>query len=124
MEISEILEVYQIAYDPYFAPQFVRNCQSEGLPMKEYSQGIAHFSGPTKELEGLIRSGDVEIDNNQITRWCFSNVELKSDYSENVKPVKKIAQKKIDGVIAMIQALGIYLDEPLYLDQEIMTLKF
>ena len=54
----------------------------------------------------------------------FSNVELKSDYSENVKPVKKISQKKIDGVIAMIQALGIYLDEPLYLDQEIMTLKF
>ena len=30
----------------------------------------------------------------------------------NVKPNKAIGKKKIDGVIAMIQALGMYLDTP------------
>lgn len=58
--------------------------------------------------------GSIVIDNNEITRWCFSNVSLKEDHNENIKPVKVEKQNKIDGVIAMIQALGIYLETPQY----------
>lgn len=42
------------------------------------------------------------IDNNEITRWCFKNVELKADHNGNVKPNKSSKAKKIDGVIAII----------------------
>ena len=40
----------------------------------------------------------------------------KIDYNENCKPVKanNDKTKKIDPVIAMLQALGIYLNEPHY----------
>ena len=41
--------------------------------------------------------GKVVIDNNEITRWCFSNITLKYDHNDNVKPVKQEAQQKIDG---------------------------
>ena len=54
------------------------------------------------------------IDNSDVTRNCFRNVVLKSDYCDNVKPVKAQKKKKIDGVIAMIQALGGYLLTPHY----------
>lgn len=77
-----------------------------------------NFNKPTKELERLIKKGKVVIDNNPVTRWCFSNVSLKTDHNDNAKPVKSGGQKagmnKIDGVISMIEALGAYLDTPQY----------
>jgi phage terminase large subunit-like protein len=57
---------------------------------------------PTRELERLILSGKAVIDNNEINRFCFRNVTLKSDHNGNVKPNKAIDKKKIDGVIAII----------------------
>ena len=65
-------------------------------------------------MERLILSGKAVIDNNEINRWCFKNVTLKSDYNGNVKPNKGLQDKKIDGAIAMIQALGMYLKVPHY----------
>jgi phage terminase large subunit-like protein len=63
-------------------------------------------------LEKLIKDKKVVIDNNDITRFCFSNVILKFDAAENVKPIKASNQNKIDGVISMIEALGAYLETP------------
>jgi phage terminase large subunit-like protein len=72
-------------------------------------------------MERLILSGRTVIDNNEITRWCFKNVTLKSDHNGNVKPNKAFREKKIDGAISMIQALGVYLTTPHYTN-EIMTI--
>lgn len=63
---------------------------------------MGNFNKSTRELERLILSGRMVIDNNEITRWCFRNVSLKSDHNGNVKPNKSIKANKIDGVIAMI----------------------
>ena len=43
----------------------------------------------------------------------FSNVELKVDHNENCKPIKEgmKKKKKIDGVIAILEALGGYLSD-------------
>lgn len=121
MSISKDVYVDKIAYDSYNATQFAINATSEGLPLEPFSQALWHFNKPTKEFERLIKSGKVVIDNNEITRWCFSNVYLKSDYNENVKPVKVETMNKIDGVISMIEALGIYLEQPQY-NNTILTL--
>ena len=60
------------------------------------------------------------LDDNEITRYCFSNVVLKFDHNENCKPTKLENQQKIDGVIAMIQSLGIMIQEPQY-NQQILA---
>lgn len=121
LSISKDVYIDKIAYDSYNATQFAINATSEGLPLEPFSQALWHFNKPTKEFERLIKSGKVIIDNNDITRWCFSNVYLKSDYNENVKPVKVETMNKIDGVISMIEALGIYLEQPQY-NNTILTL--
>jgi len=46
---------------------------------------------------------------------------LKTDHNGNVKPNKAVVDNKIDGVIAMIQALGMYLLTPKY-SNEIMSI--
>ena len=68
-------------------------------------------------MERLILSGKAVIDNNEINRYCFRNVTLKSDHNGNIKPNKQVDKKKIDGTISMIQALGMYLQIPHYTNQ-------
>jgi len=72
-------------------------------------------------MERLLLSGKAIIDNNDINRFCFRNVVLKSDWNGNVKPHKGIDKKKIDGVIAAIEALGMWLSVPHY-SNEIITI--
>jgi phage terminase large subunit-like protein len=55
-------------------------------------------------------SGRVVIDDNPVTRTCLRNVELRQDFNGNVKPLKDSEKKKIDGVIAMLQALAAYME--------------
>ena len=111
---QQIVNIQKIGYDKWNATQWAIHATELGLPLEEYPQTMGNFNRPTKEMERLILSGDVVIDNNEITRWCFRNVELKSDYNGNVKPNKSLKSKKIDGAIAMIQALGTYLTVPHY----------
>lgn len=114
MRISNIMYINKIFYDPYNATQWAIDCTELGLPLEPYSQNLANFNRPTRELERLILSNKCTIDNNEITRYCFSNVSLKSDHNSNVKPVKYADKKKIDGVIAMLMVLGGYLTVPKY----------
>lgn len=107
----EKLEVQGIFYDSWNATSLVNDLIKEGLPMEAYSQSIGNFNRPTKELERLILSEKVTIDNNPITRFCFDNVELKVDINGNAKPVGDHEKKKIDGVISMLNALGGYLKQ-------------
>ena len=105
----EKLNVRKIAYDAWNATQWSVQCKDEGLPIEPFSQTIGNFNRGTKEIERLLLSGIAWIDRNNITRFCFDNVELKYTAEGNCKPDKSVSQKKIDGVIAMIEALGVYL---------------
>ena len=109
------LYVAGVLYDSWNATQFAIQATNAALPMIPYSQSIGSFNKPTKEFERLIKSGRVVIDNNDITRWCIGNATLKVDWNDNAKPVKGGAEsEKIDGVIAMLQALAGYLEQPQY----------
>lgn len=109
MKINEIIPLQLIGYDKWNSTQWAIKMTELGMPIQPYGQSIGNFSLPTKALERLIKMGNVTIDDNEITRFCFSNVVLKHDWNDNVKPIKEENQQKIDGVIAMIQALGTYL---------------
>ena len=117
MSYSNIVSIQKVGYDKYNSTQWAITATDLGLPLEEYPQSLGNFNKPTREMERLILSGKAKIDNNEITRWCFKNVTLKSDHNGNVKPNKSIRAKKIDGVISMIQALGMYLDSPHFSNQ-------
>ena len=112
-----------VYYDNWNATQWAINATNEGLPLEPYSQALGNFNKPTKLFEMLIKSGKVIIDDNPCVRWCFGNVELKTDWNENCKPIKSAGDKnkKIDPVISMLEALGGYLNSPHY-QPEVFTL--
>ena len=107
MKVASIVPIEKIAYDSYNATQFAINATEQGLPLVPFSQALWSFNRPTKDFERLIKSKKVVIDNNEITRYCFANVSLKWDHNDNCKPIKQEAMQKIDGVISILEALGI-----------------
>jgi phage terminase large subunit-like protein len=117
MNIDKDYTISKILYDVYNSTQFIINAQDAGLNQFEiYSGTIGNFSKPTKTFERLILSDKVILENNPIIRWMLNNVILRSDHNGNVKPSKinGNSANKIDGVIALLEALGGYLNEPHY----------
>lgn len=114
LSVDKRLYIVKVGYDSWNATQFVINATDKGLPMEPVSQSIGNFNRPTKEMERVILSGNVVIDNNPITRFCFRNVVMKLDHNGNTKPSKEYRDKKIDGVISMIEAMGVCLMTPQY----------
>jgi phage terminase large subunit-like protein len=115
---KDLLEAYQdfsivkIYYDRYNSTQWAIQCTDESLPLEPFSQTIGNFNAVTKEFERLMLKGVVVIDDNPIMRFCLRNVEIRRDLNGNEKPNKISDKKKIDGVIAALQALAVYMDHP------------
>lgn len=104
------LNIALVSYDNWNATSFATSATEAGLYLRPYSQSIGSYSRTTKEFERQLKGGNVTIDNNSITRYCFSNATLKFDHNENCKPVKAGSNnQKIDGVIAILTAQGGYL---------------
>lgn len=114
LEINQICPIILISYDAYNSTQFIIDCTNEGFNCLPFSQALGSFNRPMKEFERMMYKGDIVIDQNEATRYCFQNVEIKTDFHGNCKPFKKdmADARKIDGVIAMLMALGGYLAHP------------
>ena len=121
LKINAICPVQTIAYDQWNSSAFIISLQKEGFSncLKPFSQSIQSFNKPVKDLNRRILLGQVKIDKNILTRFCFQNAKLYIDANENYKIIKESAEQKIDGIVSMCDALGSYLDEndiPLQVD--------
>jgi phage terminase large subunit-like protein len=67
------------------------------------------MSAPSKLLETLAASGKIRHGGNATLAWQASNVQIKTDDAGNIKPTKKHSHSigRIDGIVALVMALGI-----------------
>jgi phage terminase large subunit-like protein len=114
-EILGLCEAYQvqmIEYDRYNASQLVIDLTEEGVPMQPFGQGFLSMSAPTKELEKLVLEGKVHHYGHPVLAWMCGNVELRRDPAGNIKIDKGKSKEKVDGMVALAEALGGYLSGP------------
>ncbi|MEI7524562.1 MAG: terminase TerL endonuclease subunit [Mariniphaga sp.] len=110
--IYDIIQQYQcegFAFDPAKAFHgVIQNLQKLGLEelLDEYSQGIRSMSEPTKLIERMVTSAEIDLMGNPVIRWMFSNVQIISDQNENIKADKRKSREKIDGIVALANAVG------------------
>lgn len=114
MDVGKKTNIVSVAYDSWNAIGWAAQMEEQGMPLEPFSQALGNFNRSTREMERLLLSRRVKIDNNVITRHCFRNVVLSRDRNGNIKPSKQFNEKKIDGVISMLQALGTYFTSPRY----------
>ena len=64
------------------------------------------MNGPSKYLDVLVRSGDLRHGGHPVLSWMASNLMWEKDAADNWKPSKRRSREKIDGMTALIMALG------------------
>lgn len=111
LEIHKHIPIYKVGYDQWNASQSAIDMTEAGLNLEPYSMSIGSLNRPTKEIARLILGGKVVMYENPIDRFCFENVVIKRDFNDNERPTKESYNNKIDGVMSMIMALGVYLSE-------------
>lgn len=111
IEVSEMYDLREVAYDRWNATQIVNDLINAGLTMYPFGQGFGSMSSPTKEFERLVKNRNLQHDGNPVTRWMLGNVMLKRDPADNIKIDKSKSGDKVDGPVSIVMALGTYLQE-------------
>lgn len=103
----ENFDIDGIGYDPWNATQVAVELTEEGVPMVKFRQGYASMSAPSKEFERLVIGGLVEHGQHPVLRWNVSNVAVRTDPAGNIKPDKEKSTERIDGVIGIVEGIGL-----------------
>jgi len=110
-ELSKKYRIQSIAYDRWGASQIVIDLQNDGAKMDPFGQGFVSMSMPTKALEIEIIAKNIIHNNNPAMNWMLSNVALQEDPAGNIKVAKNKSKEKVDGIVALIMALGEHYSE-------------
>lgn len=76
------------------------------IQVVEIRQNMTGMSPATKQLELLLRKGEMLHEHNTAARWCFGNVRCATDGNENMKPMKNRSVGRIDITVAWIIAMA------------------
>ena len=106
------LNVREIAVDRAFQGlDLIQKLTKEGFLAFAHGQGSLGMIPPTKVTKDLILSGRLKHDGHAVLRWMMSNVVVHPGEGKEY-PMKDKSADKIDGVVAMVMAVGRAAMEP------------
>jgi phage terminase large subunit-like protein len=96
-----------VAYDRAFIKTF-QKCDEEGvtLTLVEFGQGFVSMAPAVQALEAAVLDRRIHHGGHPFLRWQVSNVAIELDPVGNRKPTKKRSIGHIDGVVALLMAMG------------------
>lgn len=108
----EMVEKYDIrplwiCYDRALAGYWQEEMSDYGFEMEKTAQGAYTWSQPMKMLGCDLQEHKVNYNNNPILRWCLANTGVKSlnkDGIESIQPVKIHKDRRIDGMVSLLNA--------------------
>ena len=108
-----------IGVDPWNAMETLVKLQQEGLPAVKFRQGFGSLSAPSKELERLVLGNGFHHGGHPVLSRHARAVAAETDAAENVKPAKNKSTERIDGIAALVTAIGLAISSPDYLGRSI-----
>jgi len=96
----------EIGFDPWNATQLANDLAAEGFVTVEMRQGPRTLSEPMKFLEERVIGETLAHGGNAVLNWMSDNVEIRMDANENIAPDKSKSTERIDGIVALIMAIG------------------
>lgn len=100
-----------IAYDPWNAYDLVNRLTEDSAPMFEFRQGPKSYHPPMMAFERHLKNLSFRFNDNPVLTWMASNIVARKDVNENMAPDKKNSEEKIDGIVALLMALGLLINE-------------
>lgn len=102
-------QIKSIAFDRWNSSQLVNQLVDEGATLSPFGQGFVSMNAPTKELEKMVYEGKLQHGGNPVLRWMCGNIEIKRDPAGNIKIDKGKSSEKVDGMVALVMAIGEWL---------------
>jgi len=94
-----------IYYDRALAGYWVEDMKNYGFEMVKCAQGAITFNQPMRNMEADLRAKNINYNNNPILKWCLTNVTVKHDDNDMVRPIKGTStRKRIDGMVSLLDA--------------------
>ena len=109
-DINDIIADYDlqsIAFDRWNSSMLIMQLsQDDGIPMSQFGQGYRSMSAPCKEVEKKVLKREINHLRNPVLRWQCENVSLQTDPAQNIKISKQRSSEKVDGMVALVMAVG------------------
>lgn len=105
-ELASDYQIQEVGFDRWNATQLATQLMSDGANMVAVPQNYSNLNEPSKELEKLLRSGRIRHGGNPVLRWMAANVATDVGPNESIRPSKKRSNERIDGIVALVMALG------------------
>ena len=96
-----------LAIDRFNATETAVKLQQEGIPVVLFGQGFVSLSAPSKELERLVLCNGFHHGGHPVLRRHAQVVAVETDAVDNMKPAKNKSTERIDGIAALVNAIGI-----------------
>ena len=96
-----------ICYDRALAGYWQEQMTQCGYDMRKIAQGPFTWSQPMKEMYSAFEEHRVIYDNNPMLKWCLLNTASKAlnkDGIETIQPVKIQQNRRIDGMVSLLNA--------------------
>lgn len=111
-EASTRYDLRLLGVDPYLSREISGSLRDSGINVVEVRQNMVEMSPAMKDIEKLLRCGEMVHEHNTCARWCFGNVRCAVDGNENIKPMKNKSTGRIDIAVAWIIAYAAYMIDP------------
>lgn len=105
-EARSLYNIKSVGFDEWNAQDLMTNLEADGLDVVKIPQIFKYLSDPTKELEARTLSRKIRHNGNPVLRWMFGNLSVIEDASGNIRLNKKASREKIDGIVALVNALS------------------
>ena len=129
-KLANELDVEMMVVDPAFLTDFRQACDRIGFDTwiyipeeQEYGSGLKimiHGQGrmgmnskkalwmprSLQQLEDLILTKQIAIDDSPVTKWCSGNAAVQPDAQNNRFFVKKVQRGRIDGLVVLTMLAG------------------
>ena len=104
-------DVRCVAYDPWATWNLVPKLRQYEDRLMAYQQTVRYLSVPCKRIEEEVLKHQMNFLYNPVIRWMFRNVVIWSDANGNIRLDKARSRNKIDGVAALADAIGGWLNK-------------
>ena len=111
LSLANELDIKKIGYDKWQSNKLATELMDDGAKVESFGQTVGNFNEPLKFLEKLIVDGNLEHDGNPVHSWMFGNCSIYANNSGLRKIIKQNESLKIDGFVAALMAIGVYLNQ-------------
>ena len=96
-----------IGYDAALSGYWREEMENYGFNMEKIRQGPFTWTYPMKEMGGMFDEKRIVYNDNPMLRWCLANTgkkTLNKDGIESIQPVKVNTNRRIDGMVSLLNA--------------------